>query len=79
MVAGERAPHVDAEDPDGRDGADTDAGGDPAETRECAIAALDRGPPALCGTRLADSCHSCTVRVDPDAHMKKWQFRLRIC
>jgi hypothetical protein len=78
MVPGERPPHVHTQDADGRDGSDADAGGDPAETGERAIAALDCGPPALGRARLADSCHACTVRADPDAHMKKWQFRLRI-
>jgi hypothetical protein len=29
MVTGERAPHVDAQDADGRDGADADADRDP--------------------------------------------------
>jgi hypothetical protein len=79
MVPGERAPHVHAEDADGRDGSDADAGRDPTETVECAVAALDCGPSALCRARLADSCHDCTVRADPDADMKKGQFRLRIC
>jgi hypothetical protein len=79
MVSGERAPHVDAQDADGRDGSDPDAGGDPTESGECEIPALDRRPPALGGARLAESCHVVTVRADPDAHMKKWQFRLRIC
>jgi hypothetical protein len=79
VVSGERAAHVDAQDPDGRDRADTDAGGDPTETGEGDIPALDRGAPALGRTGLAESCHSCTVRADPDAHMKEWQFRLRIC
>jgi hypothetical protein len=79
MVTGERAPYVDAQDPDGCDGPDADAGGDPTETGECAIPALDCGPPALGRARLADSCHGCTVRADPDAHMKKGQFRIRIC
>jgi hypothetical protein len=79
VVPGERAPHVDAEDPDGRDGSDPDAGGDPTEAGECDVPALDRGAPALGRAGLAESCHVLTVRVDPDAHMKKWQFRLRIC
>jgi hypothetical protein len=78
MVPGERAPHVDAQDTDGRDGSDADAGGDPTETGERDIPALHRGPPALGRARLANSCHCCTVWADPDAHMKKWQFRLRI-
>ena len=79
MVPGERAPHVNTQESDGRNGADADAGGDPTETPECDFSALDRGAPALGRALLAESCHACTVRVDPDAHMKKWQFRLRIC
>ena len=55
------------------------AGGDPTEAGECDVPALDRGAPALGRAGLAESCHVLTVRVDPDAHMKKWQFRLRIC
>jgi hypothetical protein len=79
MVSGERAPDIDAQDPDGCDGADADADGDPTETSESDVAALDRGPAALGRAGLADSCHAGTVRVDPDAHMKECQFRLRIC
>jgi hypothetical protein len=71
MVPGERAPHVNTQDSDGRDGSDADAGGDPTETGECHIPALDRSPPALGRARLPESCHALTVRVDPDAHMKK--------
>jgi hypothetical protein len=79
VVSGQRASHVDAEHPDGRNGADADAGGDPAETGEGDIAPLDRGPPALRRARLAESCHARTVRVDPDVHMKMGQLRPRIC
>ena len=53
MVSGERAPHVDAQDPDGRNGADADAGGDPTETPECDFSAMDRGAPALGRALLA--------------------------
>jgi hypothetical protein len=78
-MSGERSPHVHTQDADGRNGSDADAGGDRTETVECAVAALDGGSPALGRARLADSCHASTVRADPDVHMKKWQFRLRIC
>ena len=70
---------VDAEDSDGRGGADADTGGDPAEPGEGAIAPLDGDASALRRTRLAETGHACTVRKHPDAHMKICQLKLRIC
>lgn len=77
-MPGKRLADVDTEGADGGDDGDADGRCDAREAGERAIPPHRCSMAPLRGTGLPDTCHDFRVRTDPDAHMKKLGFRLRI-